>query len=678
MRRQHFCRTTGTRRARATDITLRLALGLLTLVFAGLAASAQDWPDAGSKSAAAATGSAASAASAADSAPTAITGRVLDGNGEPLAGASLRLETLRSSSSRAAAANGRGGARQGSGRGFSRNVYAESDADGSFSLTPSGDGSFLLEVTHSGYRTYRTVVAAASAATPQFVIMTRGAQPTRVAWIGSLGEGLSRASETRMPTMIFMTMDGERANDYMAAVTYRDAGIVELAAHVHPVLSTSFTHTSVEGAECPKYGSVTCAEHQDVEARVTSTFFGQGQSIDVPQHLFLAPGGGLLDRRRFQISTATLRNMMIRAIRAVDPQRAADVAGEYYADIRQQLERGNAVTRAAALDGLLMLADSGDEIARTALLDIDPARLSSDQEGALLDSVIANPDSSMIDGIARLICTGGEDFRAAAMQRLRDSGAGAGAGETDTEDAGSATDRTNAIRQAILVRSLALAGDAALRVEIETALGVTRRGGKLQFAADLSERDQRSIAFALARHADPAALPILEGIIASPPNMTLLADAGIALLRYPTSTALSIFERELARGGADRAVIARLIGELGDPRGADSLMGALRDSSIALRTAASRALGFIGYRDAVPALTELTENTSIDNSIRVAAAAALVDLGSTNGIRPLIEYVENPVLGGAAREALQHAHATTAPRTSSEWRRWWSEQRGGE
>ena len=641
------------------------AILLSILGMTAATAVAQDWPDSSPSSSPA-------QASDAQVEPTPVTGHVIDSTGAPLAGASIRLETLRPSR-----AGGDGGNRNGRrGRGFSRSVHAETNAEGAFRIQPNADGSFLLEVTHNGFRTYRHVVADSRTASSRMIVMTRGSRPTRVQWISSLGEAMARSNETGRPAMVFMTMDGERANDYMAAVTYREAGVVELASHLHPLVSSSFTHSDNDETECPKYGTVTCAQHKEVERRVRAIFFPSDETIDTPQHLFLGPGATLIDRRRFQVSSAELRNLMIGALRMTHPTYAVEAASEYYADLRNDLERGNTVARVAAMDALLMLADSGDEVARTALLAVDPSRFSRDQEDALLDRVVTTTDAGMIESIAQLVARGSENFRAGAIRRLQAGDAAAAAANAQAREAGNTRiPATRSFGRLILIETLARATDAALRAEIESTLGVTRSNGRLVFPDDMNERTQFSVALALSNHADPTALPLLEETLAAPANATQRTDAGMAVMRYPTTVALSILESELARGGSSRAVLARLVGELGDLRGADTLMAALDDDSTALRCTAARALGHLGYRDAIPVLIRMIDDETIDSSVRVAAAAALVDLGSTAGIRPLIDHVENPVLGGTAREALRDAHATTAPRSSSEWRRWWNEQR---
>lgn len=482
-------------------------------------------------------------------------------------------------------------------------------------------------------------------------------------WVSSLGEALSISGREDKPVLIFMTMDGERANDYMANETYRRSDILALAEHVAPIVTNVSVHAATPDDPCPKYKGITCRDHVAAEAAIVSAFFTPGQNITVPHHIFLDATARPIVRREFLIDGTTLANLMMRAIRIVNPGRARAAVTTIEPKLAAALVAESKDTRNSALSTLIGRCAEGDEIARTLLFEVDPARLTPEQGQAVLDRYLVAPDAAFADDLAGLIRRGSATLRAEAIRRL--------AGHIGTEEHGRAA-------VAILVRALATAPDAALRTSIETALGVSRNEGSLRFT-DTIRPSRFAIARALARHGDPAALDLLAATIESTEIPQRRTDAALAMLDYPSYRVVPILARALAAGGADRAVIARVLGELGDTTAAPSLMRALEAKSPALRASAATALGMLKYENATPALTALARNDSLDSSVRVAAAAALVELGIEEGaIEVLIEFADHPIHDAAASHALERAHAGRVPESASDWRAWWNEQRGGE
>lgn len=483
----------------------------------------------------------------------------------------------------------------------------------------------------------------------------------QVQWVSSLGEALSISGREDKPVLIFMTMDGERANDFMTAETYRRSDILALAEHVAPIVTNVTVHAATPDDPCPKYDGITCRDHVAAEAAVVSTFFASGQNITVPHHIFLDATGRPIVRREFLIDGATLANLMMRAIRIVNPERARAAATSLESKLVAGLASDRQDERNEALTTVLDRCDGGDEIARTLLFEVDPAQLTPDQERAVLERCVAEPDAAFASDVARLVRGGSETLRAESIRRL-------------AERIGDERFGRHAVTT--LVRTLAAAPDAALRTSIENALGVSRDNGSLRFA-DSIRSSRFAIARALARHGDPAALDLLAATIESTASPEQRTDAALAMLDYPSYRVVPILARGLASGGADRAVLARVLGELGDPAAAPALMRALENQSPALRASAATALGMLKYEEAIAPLTTMARDASLDGSVRVAAAAALVELGSQEGaVDVLIEFADDPFHDAAARHALQRAHAGSVPESASDWRAWWDEQRG--
>ena len=551
----------------------------------------------------------------------AVSGTVINEAGQPLEGAAARLLPVASS--------GRGSG----GGGAIPSPMQTTDASGGFAFDSVPNGLNVLEITLPGFRPYRELLGGSGTeSTGRQIRMRLGESPDAMPWVSSLATALQQAGDDRLPAMIFMTMDNEPGCDRMAANVYREPSVAEMASHLFPVRASAAQRSNLV------------------------SFYFNGPAVQVPAHMFLTPGGGVIARRVFELDAATVRNMMIEAIRFVNPDRAIEAATQYYADLSESLRFGDTVDRGHAFENLLRLARAGDEVARTAMFAANPSSLSAAQESELLDVLLRRMDVSTSGPFGRLVSQGSTNLRAEAIGRVAE------------------LEATRAYSAYLAI--LSYASDAPTRASAEAALGVRRDASGLRFTG-LSEKRDVQVAMAMARHGDRAALDTLFEAIsdAGSPRRT---DAAISLLHYRADDVMPYLKREIAKGGVDAALLARIVGELRDRRGTEILLSALADGSLGLRMTASMALGRIGDRRAVAALTDLVRSEDLDEAVRVAAAAALVDLGSDEGVQVLIEAADDPVFGDGARDALRKAHATSVPRSSEEWRRWWDDQPGGD
>lgn len=97
---------------------------------------------------------------------------------------------------------------------------------------------------------------------------------------------------------------------------------------------------------------------------------------------------------------------------------------------------------------------------------------------------------------------------------------------------------------------------------------------------------------------------------------------------------------------------ARALGRLGLPRAVpDLVIAAAPGQPATLRAVATRALGHVGHRDAIPVLLQLCRDP--DDRVAVNAAQSLLDCGD-EGLAAVCEVAELPD-GGHGREALQRA-----------------------
>lgn len=84
-----------------------------------------------------------------------------------------------------------------------------------------------------------------------------------------------------------------------------------------------------------------------------------------------------------------------------------------------------------------------------------------------------------------------------------------------------------------------------------------------------------------------------------------------------------------------REHVADVLGEIGDPRGVEALIAALKDDAWEVRTSAPRALGKIGDSAAVKPLATALEDA--DSRVRSNAAEALGKIGDPLAFDPLLE-----------------------------------------
>lgn len=574
-----------------------------------------------------------------------MTGRVTTPGGEAVAGASVRLAPLVNPIAHFTWDSPE------QEQGFT----ATAGDDGRFTLEGVAFGDFLLEVNASGRRSHRRLVriAPSSVPGPMFVTLRPGGVEPRVAWRPSMAAALDDAVDEGAPAFLFMTMDGEVANEYTAANTLRQPGIVRLINETIPVVSSTFDHGVDDDGKCAKYGAVTCTEHTEAELPIASLFLTSVYS-EVPQFVFLRPSGEVVERRMFYAGFESLRNIILRSLRDVNPQRALSVSIEYYEDLVDAMRFGDPVERASAIRDLCVFADSFDEVARTALLAADLTSLTADQELAILDRWTPGVETDRIPFVARLVRDGSPAVRAEAIRRL----------SAQNDDAAWQT----------LAFALGEASDFRTRTALERAVGVRREGEAIRLP-DVSPARTRALVLALAQHADPAVLPNLFAMVTAAGDADVRNDAALALTGYASERVLGFLIERLRQGGPEQAIIARVLGDLGDRDALGALRAAMDDPSVILRISAARSLGLLGDAAAKPLLRDILEREGVDASVRVAVASALLDLGSREGVPVLIELVDHPVHGPAARARLRDAYAQDAPSNARAWQNWWDRMR---
>lgn len=184
-----------------------------------------------------------------------------------------------------------------------------------------------------------------------------------IEWRGSLEEALQAAQEQKRVIFLAVNMDGERANDRLAKDVYRDGAVVQLSARTLALVASTAEHAP-EGRACPRFGSVTCREHQAVELAARRGILKPDPQgfVVAPQHVFLAPDGAVILSVPYEITAEELEWCLVAALRAVDPD--SDAHFSRRARAPKRLIRGDVITGAGTEAAPITREEALDLIAR--------------------------------------------------------------------------------------------------------------------------------------------------------------------------------------------------------------------------------------------------------------------------------------------------------------------------
>ncbi|MBI1853446.1 MAG: HEAT repeat domain-containing protein [Planctomycetes bacterium] len=206
-------------------------------------------------------------------------------------------------------------------------------------------------------------------------------KPATIHFEPSLEAAFARAKKEKIPVLVCVVVDKEAASDTVTLTHYRDAELGELSKHAACVIANAATHAAVEVPDgestrqvCGRFGSVTCAEHQAVDAQVRKRWFS-GDGAATPQHLFVDPSGFVLARQAYLLDLAKLKKMLELARVAVDP------ASVDASPIERELQEARIVSKSASsknqdkrAPALAALAAFEDPRAFQLLVDIAEAK----------------------------------------------------------------------------------------------------------------------------------------------------------------------------------------------------------------------------------------------------------------------------------------------------------------
>ncbi len=141
-----------------------------------------------------------------------------------------------------------------------------------------------------------------------------------IEWSHSYDEAIARAKEQSKVVFIAINMDGERANDTIAAKVYSDKAIVDLTHATVNLIASNDEHKGGTKS-CPRFAGIPCSAHVavDVEIRGTVVKSTAAGWVIAPQHVFLRPTGEVILSVPYTVDASELTWCFLEAQRAVDP-----------------------------------------------------------------------------------------------------------------------------------------------------------------------------------------------------------------------------------------------------------------------------------------------------------------------------------------------------------------------
>jgi len=135
-------------------------------------------------------------------------------------------------------------------------------------------------------------------------------RPVLVHWQRTFDDALEVAKATGKPILVCVNMEGEPASEHFAGVRYRQEATAKLLEPYVLVMASVYRHTTRDYDEqgrrvlCPRFGSVTCGEHIELEPLLYENYF-DGKRI-APRHILLELSGAMTYDVYYSWDTATV------------------------------------------------------------------------------------------------------------------------------------------------------------------------------------------------------------------------------------------------------------------------------------------------------------------------------------------------------------------------------------
>ncbi|HEB51628.1 MAG TPA: hypothetical protein ENI87_00060, partial [bacterium] len=115
------------------------------------------------------------------------------------------------------------------------------------------------------------------------------ARPVQIRWQRTWADAVRLSQQTKKPILVCVNMDGEIASEHWAGIRYRQPETAKLYEPFVCVIASVYRHNPRdydgrgERILCPRFGSVTCAEHIRIEPQLFEQYF-DGKRI-APRHI---------------------------------------------------------------------------------------------------------------------------------------------------------------------------------------------------------------------------------------------------------------------------------------------------------------------------------------------------------------------------------------------------------
>ena len=194
------------------------------------------------------------------------------------------------------------------------------------------------------------------------------AQSPAIEWFRDLGAAKKQASAENKPLFIAFVMDDEPANDEVCRHHFHDSELVDMSRKFVCLIANIGRHDGGDGkarsdaaaSPCPKFGCVSCSDHQQVEQDVKAAFFDSPR-VSAPQFLIVSVDGKtILLRHVYTLPAAELVKKMRIGLALADPAKASDEIERLRAATCEQIRLANDSNAETRRSAILALASSDD------------------------------------------------------------------------------------------------------------------------------------------------------------------------------------------------------------------------------------------------------------------------------------------------------------------------------
>jgi len=140
----------------------------------------------------------------------------------------------------------------------------------------------------------------------------------QIRWQTDFEKAVDKSKTEKKLLFIAVNMEGERANEELLRLHYRDGKISKLSKSCVNL----FASANPGGKRGSRVSGLSHDQAAQIEMRVREKFLGIGPDQDVvaPQHLLVSPEGKILLSVSYRITVGELEWMIVTALRKLDPQ----------------------------------------------------------------------------------------------------------------------------------------------------------------------------------------------------------------------------------------------------------------------------------------------------------------------------------------------------------------------